>query len=58
MAAGRKAEVAVVEAGTKTAVEVAVTPGIRPYARCHDTHPGILWARARHTMGVKGILWG
>ena len=21
------------------------------------THPGILWARARHTMGVKGILW-
>ena len=20
-------------------------------------HPGILWARARHTMGVKGILW-
>eukprot|EP01043_Picozoa_sp_COSAG02_P034272 COSAG02_NODE_2387_length_8986_cov_12.395184_12_plen_119_part_00 len=22
------------------------------------THPGILWARARHTIGVEGILWG
>jgi hypothetical protein len=27
-------------------------PGVTP-----TTHPGILWARARHTMGVKGILW-
>ena len=29
----------------------ALMPGVT------TTHPGILWARTRHTMGVKGTLW-
>ena len=36
--------------GSSILQAAAMTPGIRPYARCHDTHLGILWARARHTI--------